>query len=110
MRKLIIALIILPSLFLHAQNGSIRGKVVTDENEPLIGANIIVSGSQFGTATQKDGSFEIKNLPFGEYTLEVSMIDYSKKIINYSLDASSTSITIILTEQLIQTQQIIVSA
>ncbi len=110
MRKLIIALIILPSFFLHAQNGSIRGKVVTDENEPLNGVNIIVIGTQFGAATKKDGSFEIKNLPFGEYTLEVSMIDYSKKIINYFLDASSTSITIILTEQLIQTQQIVVSA
>lgn len=109
MKKLII-LFLLPAAYLFAQNGSIKGKVITDKNEPLINVNVIVTGTPFGSTTLYDGTFEIKNVPFGEHTLEVSLIGYAKKNIFLSLSTNTKPLTIILTEEAIQGQQIIVGA
>lgn len=110
MKKLIILLLLLPAVYSFAQSGSIRGKVITDKNEPLANVNVIVTGTQLGGSTMRDGTFEIKNVPFGEHSLEVSIIGYTKKNVRLSLSASTKPVTIILTEQVIQSQQIIVSA
>lgn len=110
MKKLIILLLLLPAVYSFAQSGSIRGKVITDKNEPLANVNAIVTGTQLGGSTLRDGTFEIKNVPFGEHSLEVSIIGYTKKNVRLSLSASTKPVTIILTEQVIQSQQIIVSA
>ena len=110
MKKLLIALILISSAVNFAQSSSLNGKIISDKNEPLEGVNIIVAGTQLGTASIEDGSFEIKNLPFGDYTLEVSMIGYAKKKITVTFNSDYTPVTIVLTEEAIQTGQIIVSA
>ena len=79
MKKFLIVLILISSIVSFAQNSSLIGKIISDKNEPLEGVNILITGTQFGAASLSDGSFEIKNLPFGDYTLEVSMISYAKK-------------------------------
>ena len=103
-------LILFPMLMLNAQTGSLRGKVITGENELLDGANVIISGTQYGAASQVDGSFEIKNLPFGKYSLEVSLIGYTKRVINIDFNRSTKPIIIILNEEALQAKQIVVSA
>jgi len=110
MKKFIIALILISSVYNFAQTSSIKGKVITDKNEILEGANVIVAGTPFGAASMRDGSFEIKNIPYGEYTLEVSMIGYAKKNLSVSFDTATKPFIIVLTEEAIQTEQIIVSA
>lgn len=113
MKKTILSLLVLSSICVFAQssnNGSIRGKVLTNGNEPIEGANVVVAGTQFGTATKSDGSFDIPNIQFGNYVLDISMIGYSKKSIPITLDLNFTPITINLSEQAIQGKQIVVSA
>jgi iron complex outermembrane receptor protein len=113
MKKIIITLLMLSSFYVFAQSareGSIKGKVMNNENEPIEGANIVLTGTQFGTATLNDGSFEIGPLSFGDYILSITMIGYAKKTIPVTLDSSYNPITIILSEQTIQGKQIIVSA
>lgn len=110
MKKLTVLFLLLPAVCLFAQNGSIKGKVITDKNDPLVNVNVIVTGTQYGTATLHDGTFEIKNIPFGEYTLEVSLIGYAKKKIFVTLNANTKPVTVILTEESIQGEQIVVSA
>lgn len=110
MKKLLFLLILFPSVILFAQIGSIKGKVITDKNEPLEGVNIIAVGTQTGAVSLRDGSFEIKNLPFGEYSIEASMVGYSKKRISVTVADGIKTVTIILTEQPIQAEQIVVSA
>lgn len=92
------------------QTGSIKGKIISDKNENLEGANVIVAGTKFGAASQRNGSFEIKNITFGEYELEVSMIGYAKKNLFVSFNNSTEPLIIVLTESPIQADQIIVSA
>ncbi len=62
---------------LIAQQGIITGTVV-DENtgDPLPGANIILLGTQYGSATNPDGVFSIERIPPGVYTLEARFVGY----------------------------------
>lgn len=110
MKKLTVLFLLFPAVCLFAQSGSIKGKVITDKNEPLANVNVIVTGTQYGTATLHDGTFEIENIPYGEYTLEISRIGYAKKKIFVTLNANTKPVTVILTEESIQGEQIVVSA
>ena len=62
-------------------NGSIRGTVIDREDrEPLIGVNIIVRGTTFGTVTNFDGEYEIRNIRPGEYSVEFRYIGYESML------------------------------
>jgi outer membrane receptor protein involved in Fe transport len=80
-RMLLSSLIILAFLpaALAAQTGKISGKVYDDEtNEPLIGANVTIEGTQLGAATDVNGGYVILSAPIGKATLVASYIGYKK--------------------------------
>ncbi|MFQ5459349.1 MAG: TonB-dependent receptor plug domain-containing protein, partial [Anaerolineae bacterium] len=47
--------------------------------EGLPGVNVQILGTVMGGSTSLEGTFEIRKVPFGIYTLRVSMIGYAKK-------------------------------
>jgi len=59
-------------------NGSMYGKITDYETrEPLIGANIIIVGIEFGAATNDLGEFSINNIPPNTYQVRASVIGYN---------------------------------
>lgn len=60
---------------LSAQTGKTIKGMVSDKNEPIIGANILVKGTTNGTITDLDGHFTLSNVPENA-TLLVSFIGY----------------------------------
>lgn len=107
---LIIAIIFLP-LSLSAQSASIKGRVMSVNLQPIIGANVIILETGQGDASDEQGNFEIKNVEYGTYTLEISSIGYEKrKITNVKSGEGIKPITIVLKETTFETEQIIVSA
>lgn len=56
-------------------SGEIKGTVVDEKGEPVIGANIIIKGSLIGATTDFDGKFNLK-LPSENAVLVVSYIGY----------------------------------
>jgi outer membrane receptor protein involved in Fe transport len=65
----------------QAQTGSIAGTVIDrSDREPLIGVNIIVRGTTFGTVTNFDGDYEIRNIRPGEYSIEFRYIGYESML------------------------------
>ena len=64
----ILLLIICSSLF--GQNGSLEGKVYWNatENTPQL-SEVILKFTSFKSSVQADGSYQIKNIPLGKYTL-----------------------------------------
>ena len=63
------------SLGLFAQNITVRGTVTDANNEPVIGATVIVSGDATrGTVTDIDGNFKVSVAPGS--TLVISYIGY----------------------------------
>lgn len=64
---------------LHAQTatGKIVGRVIDRQtNEGLVGANIVVVGTNLGGATNLEGNFVIENVPVGPHSLRASIIGY----------------------------------
>ena len=60
-----------------AQNGKIQGEIMDAETgEPLIGANVIIQGTQKGAATNIDGEYLILNVEPGTYTLQARYVGY----------------------------------
>ncbi len=53
--------------------GYVRDK---SNNEPLPGANVMIVGTNFGAATDKNGYFYIINIPPGQYKVQARMIGY----------------------------------
>ena len=47
----------------------------------MIGANILIKGTNLGTTTDENGEFIIKNISQGYYSVSASYIGYKKEII-----------------------------
>ena len=59
----------------NAQISKVTGTVITEEDGlPVVGAAIVVKGTQLGTVTDLDGKFVLENLPSSAKTLMISFI------------------------------------
>lgn len=75
--KILLVLFIFPNLSHAVTPGKIKGKVFDAiTNQPLLGANVFLKGTSLGAATNMDGSYFIRNIPVGIYTIQVSYIGY----------------------------------
>lgn len=73
---LLLLVFLIPGV-IFAQSGKLRGTIVDQKTkEPLIGANIIVEGTNLGGATDVEGSFYILNVPVGTYSIKASYVGY----------------------------------
>ncbi|MCP9290917.1 TonB-dependent receptor [Gracilimonas sediminicola] len=76
--SLFIALIMLSSGVLYAQtSGTITGTVKDAKTgEPLIGATIILEGTNLGAATNVEGRYTINNIPTKTYNVKASFVGF----------------------------------
>jgi len=70
-------ILIVPSNFNQILKGKIFGKVVDAKSKrALIGANVLVEGYNYGSATNMSGDVSIDYLPIGNYNIKISYIGY----------------------------------
>ena len=67
------------------QTGSIKGIVTTIDGAPAQGVAVKLKNNSKGTIANTNGSFEFKNLPAGNYTVEFSMIGYETSAVEASI-------------------------
>ena len=80
-KGLMFALLWTVSLGLFAQNITVRGTVTDANNEPVIGATVIVSGDATrGTVTDIDGNYTLSNVPQNG-SLEISYVGMTTQVI-----------------------------
>ncbi len=109
--KFLILLIILISTVSFAQEYSIYGTVKDKSGEPLVGANVVLVGTEKGAATDSKGNFAIKNITPGTYTLEVSMIGYrSEEFFDLRINDKSERIDLTLESTIIESEKVIITA
>jgi len=61
--------------------GTIRGQLLdTDTKAPLIGANVILIGTDRGTAADSEGNFEMNHIPAGCYMVKFTYMGYQPLI------------------------------
>jgi len=91
MKARFIIIIILTLIHLSVEAASISGYVMDRETkEPLIGATVLVTNTNFYAIVGMDGSYTIRNIPEGEYRVEVSFVGYDK--IQESIHINSASL------------------
>lgn len=60
--------------------GKLSGKIIdTDTKEPLIGANVLIEGTNLGAASDINGEYFILNITPGTYNVRVSYVGYAPK-------------------------------
>ena len=57
--------------------GTITGTVTSDVGRPLPGAAVTIVGTQRGTVTGSDGTFELTGVPAGTHTLRASSLGFA---------------------------------
>ncbi|MBK7106238.1 MAG: TonB-dependent receptor [Ignavibacteriae bacterium] len=74
-----------------AQTGNIKGKIL-DQNssETLLGSNISIKGTSLGAASDLEGNYIVRNIPVGQYTIEVSYIGYISKTLEINIIENRT--------------------
>ncbi len=111
MKKFFLIICLIPAFAVYAQTGTLSGRVINEKAEPVFGASVIIIGTSLGVSADESGYFQIKNIPAGVYALQVTAISYEMKTVpGIQINELTKSITVILKESLIQTQQIVVSA
>lgn len=91
---------------LNAQTREVSGKVLDTQQQPIIGAAIMLSGGgNEGAVTDLDGMF-VLNIPEGDVTLDVSCLGYLSKVVTIS--GTQSSLTIILDEDNMMIEETVV--
>lgn len=89
---------------IEQQQGVVKGTVLDVNNEPVIGANVVVEGTTNGTITDLDGNFSLQNVPSGA-VLVVTYIGYLEQKIRID---GSPSYSILLKEDTQRLDEVVV--
>ncbi|HSW56427.1 MAG TPA: carboxypeptidase-like regulatory domain-containing protein [Ignavibacteriaceae bacterium] len=82
MKQFLLLLLLTPLLIYAGTTGKLSGSVKDAQTgEALVGANIMIVGTDLGAATNVNGSYVILNIPPGNYSVRISFIGYESKII-----------------------------
>ncbi|MCH8288795.1 MAG: carboxypeptidase-like regulatory domain-containing protein, partial [Candidatus Marinimicrobia bacterium] len=77
-----IVMLLVPSLAFGATSGKLKGTITDQETGgPLVGANVVISGTSMGAATDEDGKFVILNVPIGVYEIDIKYIGYQNYLL-----------------------------
>ena len=106
LKSIMFLAIMLFTVSLFAQNTRIvKGKVVDEQNSPIIGATIVVKGMpSVGTVTDANGNFSLA-IPIDKQVIAVSYIGMNKQEVNV---ANKNNLMIVLKEQAVQLGETVV--
>ena len=103
-RKWLVALMLQTSMMAWSQDITIKGKVVDNTNEPMIGVTVTVDGhQQTGVVTDLDGNYSIK-VP-ANATLKFSYIGFDDKKVSIG---NKTTVNVTMVENNSELQEVVV--
>ena len=109
----IICILILKQTLLGGTTGKLSGVLIDKETgEPLIGCNIIIEDTYFGTSSNEKGEYTMLNIPPKTYTIRFEMIGY-KKLVNEGviiISDKTTSLNGELVSSVIAGEEVVVVA
>lgn len=74
-------------LYAQLPTGSIHGTIISFDNEPIPGANVVLQNTKIKTVTDANGNFSFHHIPAGIYILNVSNIGYTANRQNLVIEA-----------------------
>jgi len=113
-RAVLIVGAVLSSGTAQAQDGTVRGEVLSAEtSDPLSGVNVVAQSNAIeeGTSTDIDGTFRLAGLPPGTYQFRFSTVGYDSRERTVTVQAGDTTVlTVRLAPQPIELEDVVVSA
>ena len=109
-KNILSLLLVFPTLLFSQIDGSINGYIYDSKSQlPLLGANVIIEGTEKGAISDENGFFEITNVSPKSYNLSVSYVGYqSKKIFNIIIKSKGNqTLEILLVESSEELEEII---
>lgn len=101
--------ILLFTQFATAQH-RVAGTITNSKNnEALVGANIYLEGTTFGTASDKEGKYEITGIPNGTYKLRASYHGYKTEEYRLEIYQNKSSVHFRMEENSIDLNAIVVT-
>ncbi|MGI9544960.1 MAG: carboxypeptidase-like regulatory domain-containing protein, partial [Cyclobacteriaceae bacterium] len=110
---LFISFLLSPTVWAQNLTQTVRGKVVdTQSKSPVIGANVIIVGSDpiQGGVSDTEGNFRIPNVSIGRHNIRVTYIGYEDLVIPELLVGSGKEVVmnINLTESIIKMEELVI--
>ena len=90
-KNLIILFLFAIQIGFAQSTGAIKGSVVNSEANALSNVNIEVKGLQIGDETNNRGEFSLKNIPEGNYTIQVSYVGYETQNLKVNVQPGTTT-------------------
>ncbi len=93
-------------------SGKISGRVVDENGQPLISANVLLLGTDQGAATDLEGYYTIVNVRAGKYSLKFGFVGYQTKVVKgvQVYGDRTTQVNVQLNPTTIQSQEVVVVA
>jgi outer membrane receptor for ferrienterochelin and colicin len=108
----VLAIALLSSCMALGQ-GSIAGHVKDAKTgEAIIGANVVIKGTETGAATDLEGNFQITGVSEGTYSIQVSFVTYKTHVIpDVRVEtAKRVTLDIVLSEDISELEEVVVTA
>ena len=86
---LLFLLLITPLAF--AQTGSVSGKVMDDDSQPIAGATVEIAGTQMKATANEAGEYTIKDVPAGTYTVRAATYSYRPQTAQVTVSAGQAA-------------------
>lgn len=100
----------LPSIIQAQQIANLKGVVLTADGKGAEGVSVTLKGLNRGASTDVDGHYEIKQVPFGSYTLRVTALGLNTQELQIKVDDHEVDVqTIILTESAATLSEVVVN-
>ncbi|MEZ4700707.1 MAG: TonB-dependent receptor [Rhodothermales bacterium] len=95
---------------LYAQTGSLTGMISESETgDPLPGANVLILELNTGSATALDGTYTIRDLPAGTYTVRVTFVGYKASERSVSIGSGVTTEDFMLANDFTGLEEVVVT-
>src|SRR4051812_2955042 len=87
---IMVFLIFTAALAFAQQTGTITGKVLDNENQPVQGATVELVGTQINAAANDAGEYTLSNVPAGNYTIRASTYSYKAQTSQVTVSAGQS--------------------
>jgi len=105
---LLVCILIALYQYTTAQN-KISGIITDQNNQPLASASVFVPDLNEGTVSNKNGFYEIQNLPNGNIKIQFSFLGYISSIESIRLNGKSIELNVKLVQTSVEAEEIVIS-
>lgn len=112
-QKFTFLLFLLTTTFLYLQAQTLRqldGKITDAQNNPVAGASVRLLNTSHAAVSGTSGEFSFRNLPSGQYTVQVSGVGFATIAQQVTVNNSAGTVTFVLPSTSKQLDEVVVSA